>query len=204
MGNILRSFSFQKKVFFALLGGFLVLGLLIWLVFLPLVDKIKEASKEYWMNQETLSQLDQKESLFKEIKKAYEREDENFLMIENIFLREEEIIGFISTLERVANQTNNFFEIESAQPSKASEEVISENNAKKESFLSLKIRLWGSFNNLLDFMAHLENSPYPPYRLIEIKDLMIKRLEEKDLTKLPSALEEGDLETSLVIKIYTR
>ena len=125
-------------------------------------------------------------------------------MIESAFLKKEEVIGLISTLERVANQTNNFFEIESAQPSVVSEETLSENNTKKESFLSLKIRLWGSFNNLLDFMAHLENSPYPPYRLIEIKDLMIKRLEEKDLAKLPSALEEGDLETALVIKVYTR
>jgi len=57
---------------------------------------------------------------------------------------------------------------------------------------------------MLDFMSNLENNPYPPYRLIEIESLNIKRLGEKSLVRLERDLPIGDLETVLEIKIYVQ
>ena len=71
-------------------------------------------------------------------------------------------------------------------------------------FLSLRISISGDFSNMLDFLSNLEGNPYPPYRLIEVSGLTIKRLEEKNLINSEESLLPGDLETILNIKIYTQ
>jgi len=71
----------------------------------------------------------------------------------------------------------------------------SDEEENREKFLSLNISLRGDFKNLLLFLSNLEDSPYPPYRLLEIDKLSINRLDDE---------EDYRLETNLRIKVYTK
>ncbi|MBU1291984.1 hypothetical protein KKH07_00625 [Patescibacteria group bacterium] len=181
----------QKKLIGSLGIALVVLVLFIYFVISPLIGKIKESSQEYLVNREILAQLDQKEFLFNDLGKSYQEKQDQLLMIEGTFLKQEETVGFISDLEKIAKQTGNIFEIKTAQSYIPSDDEIG------GTFLSLNISLWGDFNDLLEFLANLEDSPYPPYRLLEIDSLSINRLEDDDFN-------DGDLETILGIKIYTQ
>lgn len=175
------------------------LVLLIGLAVLPLIDKIKAISQEYSDNQIALAQLDQKEILLKELEQYYQEKQKDLSAVKQVLLNSQETVGFISTLETIARQTGNIFEIKTAESFSPSEE-----EGNKDNFLSLRISLWGSFSSLLNFLANLENSPYPPYRLLEMDNISITRLSEENASRLDFDIAEGSLETVLGIKIYTQ
>jgi Tfp pilus assembly protein PilO len=177
-----------KKILFPFGLGLIVLLLFIGLVVLPLINKIKIASQEYLSHQETLAQLDQREVSTKELQRNYQIRQDDLAGLAGAFLDQAEIVGLITTLERVAQKTGNIFEIKAVTPASPLEE--------EESFLSFRISLWGDFDSLLLFLANLENNPYPPYRIIEIDSLMIRRLTEP--------IRRGDLETILGVKFYLK
>lgn len=175
----------QRKLILSFFLGLIALTLFVWLVAYPLVDKIRTASQEYLSNQETLNKLDQRELLAKELEKSYQDRKTDLEAIAKAFLKPEETVGFISNLETIARETNNSFEIKAVSPSSP---LTEEGNPS----LNFRISLWGDFPDLLHFLANLENSPYPPYRLVEIKNLSVGKLRE------------GGLETVLDVKIYTQ
>jgi len=179
----------QKKLIGSLGIALVILVLFVYFIIFPLVGKIKESSQKYLINQEILAQLDQKEFLFNDLGKSYQEKQDQLSMIEGTFLKQKETVGFISDLEEIAQRTGNVFEIKTAQSHTPRDDQTGGN------FLSLNISLWGDFNGLLEFLANLEDSPYPPYRLLEIDSLSIHRLEGDDV-------KDGDLETFLGIKIY--
>jgi len=189
--------SLQKKLILFLCLGLISLFLFGWLGVFPLFNKIKGLSQEYLSNQEILIKLDQRESLAKELQNDYQEREADLTELTGAFLGSDEVVGFISNLETVAQQTDNFFEIKtiSTHTSLTDEE---------RPFIGFQISLWGDFSSLLRFLANLEDNPYPPYRLVEIENLAIKRLAAKDLVRFDFPLEEGDLETILSIKIYTQ
>jgi len=187
---------FQRKLF-AIMGiSLIALIFFIFLITIPLINKIEESSQEYLANQEILNKLDKREYLSKKLQKSYDETDSDLLIIEKALITKEERVGFIFTLETLAEQTGNIFEIKTASsftPSKDKE---------GEPFLALQISIYGNFSNLITFLANLENNPYPPYRLIEIDNLTIRKLGITSLVNLDSSLSEGDLETVLGVKIY--
>ncbi len=189
--------SLQKKIILFTCLGLISLFLLGWLGIFPLLDKIKALSQEYLSNQEILIKLNQRESLAKELQRNYQEREVDLKEIARVFLGSEETVGFISNLETIAQQTNNFFKIKAISP-------YTPLTDKERPFLDVQIYLWGDFSSLLIFLANLEDNPYPPYRLVEIENLSIKRLAAKDLVRFDFPLEEGDLETILSIKIYTQ
>ena len=191
-------FLIQKKFLATLIIGLIIIVFFVYLIIIPLIDKIKENSEEYLSNQEILNRLDKREYVYKKLQKSYDEKNSELLVTEKILISDEETVGFIFTLEKLAEQTNNIFEIKtvsSFSPSEKKEEIP---------FLSLKMSLLGDFSNMLAFLSHLENNPYPPYRLIEISGVNIKRLAEKDLVNSEESLLLGNLETVLDIKVYTQ
>jgi len=187
----------QRKLILFTCLGLISLFLLGWLGIFPLFNKIKGLSQEYLSNQEILIRLNQRESLAKELQNDYQEREADLTEIARVFLSSEEMVGFISNMETVAQRTDNFFEIEAISP------YIPLTDEERP-FLNFQISLWGDFSSLLLFLANLENNPYPPYRLVEIENLIIRRLAAKDLVRFDFPLEEGDLETILSIRIYTQ
>ncbi|MFH1460960.1 MAG: hypothetical protein ABIF84_00860 [Patescibacteria group bacterium] len=191
--------SLQRKTVIIITISLAGLVLVIGLAVLPLIDKIKNLSQEYLNNQTALAQLDQKEILLKELEQYYQEKEKDLSVINQALLDSQETVGFISTLENIARQTGNLFEIKTA------ESIIPlEGEENQDNFLNLRISLWGNFSNLLIFLANLENNPYPPYRLLEIDSISITRLSEENASRLDLNIAEGTLETILGIKIYTQ
>lgn len=187
--------SVQKKIIISLSVSLIVIGALIWVAVSPLLNVIKAAAEKYVSNQEILAGLDKKEALYRELKENYlkQTDSDDFLMVEGVLLEEDETVVFLSTLERVAQQTGNDFEIKTASSFKATEDG-------EMSHLVLRISLWGNFTNLIRFIANLEGNPYPPYRLTRIDTISTKRMNEN----LERGTREGDLETTIEMKIYTQ
>jgi len=185
----------QKRILFFLVLDIIVLVIFIWLAAFPLVGKIRSASQEFLLNQKALVNLDWRESLTKELEKKYQERQTELHALDEAFLDTAEAVGFISTLERIALETGNIFEIKTVKSFVPSIE--------EEAFLVFRISLLGDFPGLLLFLANLEDNPYPPYRLIEIESLTIRRIGGRGLIFRPQ-LEEGNLETVLGIKIYTQ
>jgi len=189
--------SWPQKI--VLFSGLSLIGLLLFisLVICPLLNKVSQAAQEYLTNQEILVRLDQREFLAKQLEEEYQEKETELEDLAKVFLGSEETVGFITNLEAIARQTGNFFEIKAVSPYGSSED-------EEETFLDFRISLWGNFSGLLLFLANLENSPYPPYRLVEIENMTIKRLATEDSTRFDFSLKEGDLETILSVKIYTQ
>ncbi len=184
-----------KKIYACLMISGLILAALIWFLVLPIIDKINQLSENYLENQQKIENLDKQVILFQELKKNYLEKENRFLEIEQIYLPEKETIGFISDLEAIANQSGNYFEIKTAS-------AFSTEEVEEKSFLSLSISLWGDFNSLLEFLANLEDSPYPPYRLTEIDRISMQKIGERGLTNEEISVGPDDLETILDIKVY--
>ena len=180
----MRFFSPKRPPLFFLIG-IIILAIIVYFLILPLVNKIKTTSQKYLANQEALLRLEKRGLIIADLKKAYQEKETDLARVKEAFLALKETVGFISTLENIALQTENKFEIQIIKPLAKKE---------KEEFPSLdfRISLEGSFNSLLKFIANLENSPYPPYRLISLEDLTIKRIEARGI------------QSSFNIKIYTQ
>lgn len=187
----------QKKTILFSVLGLIALLLFVGLVIYPSVNKIRTTAQEYLSHQKDLVKLEKKESLAQELERYYQEKKAELESLAGVFLSYQETVGFISNLETIAQETGNYFEIKAASlPASATE--------KGRSFLSFQISLWGDFPSLLKFLANLENSPYPPYRLVEIENIAIKRISGDSFTKLDFSLKEGDLATVLSVKIYTQ
>jgi len=189
-------FFAQKKVVSLLVFGSVILVAFAFLAVVPLLNGIFERGQEYITNQKFLAQLIRKESLFKDLEYGYQEKEEVLSAIRRAFLSKEEIVGFISTLEKLAEQTDNVFEIKTV----ASSVPNAQQNKGEYPYLVLRVSLWGNFKSLLLFLANLEDSPYPPYRLLAIEGINIKRI------KISKSVESigASLETILTIKVYTQ
>ncbi len=187
-----------KKICFSVVLAGVVVALIIWLVILPILGKISQASNSYLENQKSINFLDKQVLLLQQLKKDYLQKENQLSNIERAYLPEEETVGFITTLEQIASQTGNEFEIRTAS-------AVAEPSPEEgeHPFLSLHISLWGDFNGLLEFLANLEDSPYPPYRLTQIDRVSIQRIGERTASSNRSDLGSDDLETVLRIKVYT-
>lgn len=186
----------QKKLFALTALGLMIFVLFVWFFIWPLINKIRTISQEYFFNQGILLGLSKRSLAAKDLEASYKEKRDDLSKIERAFLPREETVGFITTLESIAAQTNNIFEIQFSQPA-------AKDLKEKVSFLNFRISLKGGFNDLISFIAHLENNPYPPYRLIDLEDLNIRRLAENDSTVSDAGLTAGNIQSVLNIKVYT-
>lgn len=193
--------SIKRKILIISSSIILFLGFFVWLLVFPLIGKIKELSKNYSENQVQIVKLEKKKSLLEQLQKDYREKEQDIKSFENSLLKEEEIVGFISTLEEIAAESGSLLEIKSAEP-----HVPQKNDPDQDSFLSLRMLLAGDFNGFLSFLAYLEDSPYPPYRLIEINRIDVNRVAAQSASKSKDLIDirEGDLKTNLEIKVYTK
>jgi len=175
-----------------------ILILFIALVDYPLIRKIKSTSQKYLSDRQTLQELHYREGLAKEVEKKYAEKQTDLAELENAFLEFDDTVGFIKDLEEIAQATNNIIEIQAVNPLSASEK-------EDRQFLGFRLKLIGDFSGLIKFIANLEDTPYPPYRLIEIGDINMLRLQKGSLVGvLDPRISEGDLETNINIKVYIK
>jgi len=181
--------TFTKKIHLSLIVLLITILLLIVFLIHPLFQDIKKNSKELLSQKEETILLAQKSESLKEIKNTLQNYQSNLQKIEGLFINPELPIEFVNFLEKNASQSSLLFKISSIVKNQEKEDVW-------PSF-SIQVSTIGPFPNSLRFLEKLENSPY----LIEILNLKTERLTEK---KLNSTFSLGDVETNLLLKVYTK
>ena len=184
----------KKKTYFWLI--FFIGVSLFFLVFVTpkLLMGIKENSESLFSLRGQLLLLEKEKKNLDELENVYQSRQSNLEKINQLFIDPKMPLDFLNFLDKEARLSNLKIEIPSLTPAVKKEQDLWPS-------LSFRISTFGPSPNFLKFLSKLENSPY----LIEIGDLNIKRLTEKDIptTKYPGIL-VGDVEVSLSIKVYTQ
>lgn len=186
--------SARTKIYL-LISIYLVILLVMGFFSYFLILKLDAKSGEYLGAKGEIFKIDRKRDLLKEsqsILLSFKQDIEN---LGKAFLNNEEIPGFIETLEKIAASSNVIFSIEYVPAAKGLE----------GSELNFKISLFGSFSNTLRFLANLENVPFAPYRLVKVKNLNLKRIETTDLRfkKFQDlGVKEGMIDASIDMAVY--
>ena len=163
------------------------------LVIYPLINKIKSSSLAFIEKKETLEILEKEQIEFNLLKEQYKKIEPELTKINQSLLNSEKTLDFIVALENIAEKANNNYEIKVTQLQKEPKE--------KFSFLTFQIYLWGSFPNLIKFLIYLENMPY----WVETDQIQIRPITQEEIgTKKGLVnLSTGDVNTNLIVKVYT-
>lgn len=156
-----------------------------------LVNQIKNASNEYIEAKKTLITIEKKTLSLEKQKILIDEVQSNFSKIEKSFLGKEEIVDFITTLEETALKTNNSIKIESL--------VFP---TQEVPYFTFQLFIQGTFPNSLRFLAGIENIPGSSYRLIEIRQLDIKRISGQKQEEKETG-QEAKVESDLEIRVYS-
>ena len=175
-------------IFFLILAIFLIAFLIY-----PLLEDIKDYSKEIISQKKEIKVLENKIRDTEEFRKNYAEIKPNLEKIETLFTNSEAPIDFISFLEKTSQACHLTIKIVPSAITKKTEEPWPS--------LSFSITSLGSFPNFLRFLEKLESGPF----LTEIQNLSIKRLLETELKlKEFENLSLGDIQASFLIRAFTK
>lgn len=192
----------KKKFYLTLILAGVILTVAAVGVVLYLFLSIKEVSFDYAQSQKELLTLQKKGVLIKEFEKELESIQSDWPKIEAVFLQEKDILGFVETLEMLAEKTKNRHSINiiGTPPAKAAPGESKADEAP--SFFVFRINLLGSLSSLFDFLNYLENQPI----YLSVEDVQLVRSEGGlagfDKTAVPLA--PGDVSAVLTIKVFAR
>jgi len=189
----LANLTIIQKISLAAIGFLALLGLIIYLIAVPLVSQIKNDGFELSEKKQNVELLYQDWRILEDSRKEYLKIQSELNSLPAI-LPSGEALKFIMMVESIAQSTDNRQEVS----------AVSNAGAKKENSapLDFQITVHGNFSNLIKFLAYLENAPY--YN--EINSLQIKSLSAKDLQGLKEGegmgLKTGDIAVTLKISVY--
>lgn len=189
----------QQRIYLTIGITLAIVILLLLLLILPMVNKIKELSAGFVEKSNLLASYKEKSGdYFAGLKSEYADTESRIAEINKYFVNPEKAIDFIMAVEQIAVKTNNYQEIREINPPASPAGGPEENNA-----LLFQVSLWGSFPNLVKFLAQLENMNY----FVDSNSLQVSKIEQRDLTRLKDRGIEvltGDIGSVINIKAYTR
>jgi len=155
--------SYKKENFVAI--GFIILNLAIlsfgsWFLTSRVMSSSGQLAEEKGAFEAIYKNWEQISQAKNELEKTKPQIDR----LNQAFVSKTEPIGFINSLENLAQKTNNAFEIN----------LISSgaDNKKKDSALYFQIKLAGSFSDAMHFLNYLENMEYR----VQIQSLDISKI----------------------------
>jgi len=156
----------KQKFYFSIVIVFVILALIVFAVIFPLIGKIRTSANNYLEGKKTLLVLEANIKDVKSLEKKYQEVKDTFAKLETAFLDPAETLGFITSLEKLAEETGNSFAIEKV------------NIASEGKFINFQVSLSGDFSSLVNFLIGLENTPYPPYRLVGVENIDIRKISD--------------------------
>ncbi len=182
----------NKKIYTSLVFFALVILIFIFLIICPLLTDIKKDSQDFILQKNNFAELQLRKENFNQLRDFYQSRQEELKRIDNLFINRETPIEFIEFLEEKAKDSFLAIEISATFSKKAESE--------KWNFSNYQLSLNGSFPNILKFLEKIETAPY----LIEISNLNIRKLSEKEKEFRSHDNVEGDVWADLMIKVYTK
>ena len=176
------------------LAIFIMLNIiLIYFVIYPLFKEIKINSEDLISKKQSSATLERKVENLKQFQTLWFEIQPNLEKIDKLFIDPEVPVEFISFLEETASDCGLLVEIFPAPTLKTTGDPWPS--------IFFQISSTASFSKFFKFLEKLETSPY----LIEIQNLNVRRLTEKDLEQ--KAFEKfslGDTINTLLMKVYTK
>lgn len=188
----------QQRIYLTLAILAVIIILLLSFLIRPLTARIKAVSADFKEKNDSLASFEDKGTDYlARLSSEYSEIEAKISEINNYFLDSEKAIDFILAIEKVASLSGNYQEIkEVGSPASLTGGPV-------ENSLSFQISLWGSFPNLVKFLAQLENMDY----FIDINSLQISRIGERGMggpEKKEIMVVVGDVKSVINIKIYAK
>lgn len=182
--------SARKKIYISFIIFVVTLALgvgLLWqFLWMPLVD----LSREYAANRFNLNMIEQKVDLRQGLKKEFEAVSSTVTTINEGLLDQDNALAFLESIEAIAADTQNTYEIISVQEIR---------NPKKKFIEAIvfNMELEGSFSNALRFFRRANELPY----VMNITQLSVEAIAE-----LPGESEgqETRVSTRVSLKVFTK
>lgn len=172
--------------------GWLILTalLLIFIVLLPSLNKIKQASQAQSAANLAIRDLYRDWLALQASEKNMQTID--LVRLDKSFLNPDRPLDFILTLEDIIQRTNLQHEIQVS--------TFSISPSEKIKSLPFHLTVIGSFNNLMDFLQYFENMPY----YAEIENFQLKKLSaEEALRERTLSAQTGDFKAIMNIQVIT-
>jgi Na+-transporting methylmalonyl-CoA/oxaloacetate decarboxylase gamma subunit len=183
----------KQKIYLVLTGIIILFLVIIFLVVPFLIGKIGKAASNLALQKEELEKIQGEQKDVLKWKKDYQEDRSEVDKIINGFITKEGAIDFIVSLEKIAQETGNRYEIKVVEKPTSSNQ--SADKSELLSFVDFHISLWGGFPNLLRFMVYLDNLSYAK----EIQGLQIQGIVADDATK---GVKMGDVSSVIGIRAY--
>lgn len=130
----------------------LLLAILVFLVILPSLAEIRHIRRQVYEERIRLEKLYVRGQLQKKVRANYNRVKESAAWLDNILLKENQELQYITALESAAEKTGVGLKITVGEQSRLSGQPLS--------VLGFTFNLAGSWPKIVSFLAALENMPY--------------------------------------------
>lgn len=183
----------SKKIYISLIiFGLLSIGLIV-LVVVPIWRSINKDAESFISYKNQLSGTENQIKSLEKFEELYQTYQANLDKIDTLFVDAEVPINFLAFLERTGQNCQISIKVSSATLKKGSD--------GSWSILDFQISSYGALPNFLIFLEKLENSDY----LIEIDNLSIKKLSEKELgLKGFETLSSSDINATFLLKVFVK
>jgi len=184
----------EKKIYISLVISIGFFIILISFIISPLMKGIREYSEQLLSEKEKRTSFTEEKRNIQSFEAIYQELEPELEETNNLFVNSKVPIEFINFLEETAANSNISIKVSS---------VISRDVGKENIWplLDFHLQSSGPFPNFLRFIEKLENSSY----LIEIYDLNIKRLGERDLqSKELIEFSAGDITATFSLIVFTK
>lgn len=161
-------------------------GLLLQFLWIPLVD----LSREYAGNRLELNELEQKADLRQGLKKEFETVRSTVATINDGLLDQDNALSFLESVEAIARDTQNTYEVISVQEVRNPQKKFIE-------AIVFNMELEGDFNNVLRFFRRVNELPY----IMNITQLSVEAIQES-----PGNVGEQEtrVSTKVSLKVFTK
>jgi type II secretory pathway component PulM len=181
----------KSKIHLTLVIVVIAVILLFVLLNAPLIKGVKTLSADFKEKNNLLASYREKGGDYLiQLRNEHAKSESKVSEIQACFVDSEKAIDFILAIEQVAVATGNYQE---------KREIASE----EKNTLSFQVSLWGSFSNLIKFLAQLENMKY----FVNVDSFTTTRIVERELRDL---VDKGivvpieNVRSVLEIKVYTK
>ncbi|KKP98614.1 MAG: hypothetical protein US71_C0011G0029 [Parcubacteria group bacterium GW2011_GWD2_38_12] len=190
----------QIKLYITIAIIIMILIALIFGAILPILGKINFLKEEYLSIKLQIVNTKERRSQVEKVEKEFEVIKDSIAKIDVALVDPSKFLDVIIKLEQLAEKTGNKHEITIIEIPKSQKD-----SKEKESSLfkniPFKVILRGTFENAMSFMNELENAQF--YSKIEkVEMIKIEKPAQEDLKN--NGLQEGDIKTTLNVKIYAK
>ena len=152
MLNNLIKLNLKKKIFVSIVIFVLIIGGLIYLVIIPTINDIKKMGEEIEAQRIDLEQKYIKGQSLRQLTENLKEIEPQLIMLDQIFIKQDYELEFITKLEDIAAQ-NNISQTISLDTAKINKE-------KSYQTLPLRLAARGNYKNMMNYLTNLEALDY--------------------------------------------